>query len=166
MVFIARFGFFAPRFCPAIEDTDACIASEGKIATLLTLPAMLNAVEPAMPAMSFASRVKNMNEELTNVPCSEVGRPTFKSSSAISLSILKLRCLKSNRKLLRRRYITERIKLNACAIMVAHAAPAAPIPKTPTKIKSSITLVTVAIATKIKGWREFPIPLSTALTEL
>ena len=50
--------------------------------------------------------------------------------------------------------------------MVAKAAPAAPIPKPATKIKSAIILQTQAIMTVINGVLESPIPRKMAPNKL
>ena len=57
-------------FCPTMEETDACMAMEGKMAMLLTLPAMLRAVEPTSgeTATTLAMPVSTMKEKLTRVP--------------------------------------------------------------------------------------------------
>jgi hypothetical protein len=150
-----------------MEDTDACIAIDGKIAMLFTLPAIDSALEPISPAMPLAMLVRNIKDSDTSVPCSEAGKPMPSSCFTRSLCILKLFHLKSNTKLDRRKKITDTIKLIACAVMVAIAAPAAPIfSGGATSTMSSTTLIIAAISTKISGWRESPIPRSTALTPL
>ena len=60
----------------------------------------------------------------------------------------------------------EIITLNACAKIVASAAPKAPKLKTATKIKSPIIFTTQAMATVISGVFESPIPRKIAPSKL
>ena len=91
MVFLARSGLPAPMFWPAIEETEACMAREGRMATLLTLPAMLRAADPVSPATPLATVISTMKDRLTRVPWREAGIPSLTSWPARALSILKLR---------------------------------------------------------------------------
>ena len=82
--------------------------------------------------------------------------------------ILKLPGLKSKWicSLLRYRSLRANRKLTACPITVARAAPRGPIPIGHTKRISSTMLITEAIAMKIKGCFESPMPRRMADTRL
>ena len=73
-----------------------------------------------------------MNERFVTTDCADDGRPSWNRSFTLFLISAKLFNLKSNTKPFFFRYHAARIRLTACAMIVAHAAPAAPIFKGPT----------------------------------
>ena len=157
-LFFARSYMPAPIFWAAKALTEELMATAGRIAKELNLPTTPTAADAVAPPMLFTSAVITRKEMFTMMLCTEDGIPRPTISFIFSVWMRKDRSLKSKMKRLRLKYRAARIRLTACAITVAQAAPAAPIPRPFTSHKSNTTFTRQAIPTKMRGRMESPKP--------
>lgn len=113
-------------FWAASEETEDDMANAGIMPKLLNLPHTATAAEAATPKpLTIAVIIRN--DRLVTKLCTDDGRPIFISSFTLSPCILKLDGLKSNIKPCVPRYPAHSSTPYARDIIVASAAPAAPI---------------------------------------
>ena len=140
-------------------------AEAGSMAKPSNLPAIPTAAEGTTPkVLTMAAMMRK--ERFTVHSCREMGKPSRSRVRALSRERRKLLSLKSKGKSCRRRYTTAITRLMAWEAAVARAAPAAPMDRPPTSIRSSTMLLTQATEIKSSGLRESPKPRMMALTAL
>ena len=161
----ARSGRPAPIFW-AVIAARAAIKAEGasmaKVIIRSTTPTAALSLRP----MALTMAVMIRKEMVTSTFCTATGAPRETSFAQRPRWRRKEARLKSKGKSLRRSTSRERIRDSAWAEIVAMAAPAAPMPKTPTNSRSPAIFTTVAMRMKYIGRRESPSPRSMAETML